>query len=73
MAGEKLPDPKAELKAKRDKFIADKTEEVRIRMVEPWTAKLHDLILYRNMNAWGVRLNDIEREILKEAERLAKQ
>jgi hypothetical protein len=64
MADKSLAERRAEhLKAKQD--------EVNVRLREPWTAKLHDLIMYKAMyNGEGIRLNDIDKLIKQELHRV---
>ena len=49
------------------KKVAELEEGIRVRLTEPWTNRLHDLILYKTMNALGIRMCDIDRLIAKEA------
>jgi hypothetical protein len=58
----------AELRTKREKLYSDTCETVRLRMVEPYTGRLHDLILYRQLNAIGVRISEIDSLIRHELE-----
>lgn len=48
------------------KKLSETEDAVRQRLVDPWTSKLHDLILYKTMHAYGVRISDIDGLIAKE-------
>lgn len=57
---------KAELQARRETYLADKMDQVRTRMMEPYNDEVHDLLLYQQLNGQGVRMFDIPR-LLREA------
>jgi hypothetical protein len=59
----------ADLRMRREKHLADTMESVRIRMSEPYNAQLHDLIVYQQLHAMGVRISDMAQLIRKQLER----
>ena len=48
------------------KHVRDLEDGIHTRLIEPWTNRLHDLILYKTMNAMGIRMHEIDRLIAKE-------
>lgn len=50
------------------KALKDTEDAVMLRMKDPWTGKLNDLVLYKQMNAEGIRVANIDQLIRKELE-----
>lgn len=48
------------------KKLRDLEDGIHTRLIEPWTNRLHDLILYKTMHAIGVRISEIDALIAKE-------
>jgi hypothetical protein len=71
-----VPAPKldpAAVKEKRDKLIRDTEDSIRVRVSDPWTQRLHDLILIKYaVVGMGIRIADLDRLINKQAEKEAK-
>jgi hypothetical protein len=59
----------ADLRMRRQKHLADTTETVRISMLEPYNTQLHDLIVYQQLHAMGVRISDMAQLIRKQLEK----
>lgn len=48
------------------KKVRDLEDGIHTRLLDPWTNRLHDLILYKTMHAMGVRISEIDSLIAKE-------
>lgn len=48
------------------KKVCEIEDGIHTRLIDPWTNKLHDLILYKTMHTIGIRINEIDSLIAKE-------